>query len=488
MYIYKSSCDLLTIYCLHLSRSGKINHTYPSFFCNMRSKLFLAWIICVATLLVGIPEAYAQTPKKKKPPVSEKSKLEQQKKRLVNDISATGKLLKETEKKHDAALQRAGLLSTKIQQRNALIVTYATEVELLDTKITENRREINRLENNLQALKSSYKKMVFHAYKNRESTDQLLYLLAAENINTAYRRLNYFKQVGEFRKLKAEKIKSVKSGITQAVETLEADKASKTTLLTAETDQRKMLESEKKEQEVLATQLKGKEAELKKKIDKAEGERVNLEARIRKIINDEIEAERKRAEAKALADAKKKADAAAKANATKPATSTNTNTNAGTTAAKPAAPKEVVMTVTPETRALSNSFEGNRGVLPWPVEKGAISSNFGTHPHAVLKNITVKNDGIDITAPSGSSARAVFGGTVSGIFSVEGYGRVVIIRHGEYLTVYSNLSDVSVSRDQKIKAKDRIGDIETAENGKSVMNFQIRKGASILNPSGWLAR
>ena len=444
-------------------------------------------MICAVTLLAGISGAYAQTPKKKKkPPVSEKTKLEQQKKRLVNDISATGKLLKETEKKHDAALQRAGLLSTKIQQRNALIVTYATEVELLDTRITENRREINRLESNLQALKASYKKMVFHAYKNRESTDQLLYLLAAENINTAYRRLNYFKQVGEFRKLKAEKIKSVKSGITQAVETLESDKAAKTSLLTAETDQRKMLESEKKEQEVLATQLKGKEAELKRKIDKAEAERVTLEAKIRKIINDEIEAERKRAEAKALADAKKKADAAAKANATKPATSPNTNT--GSTAAKPAAPKEVVMTVTPETRALSNSFEGNRGVLPWPVEKGAISSNFGTHPHPVLKNITVKNDGIDITAPSGSSARAVFGGTVSGIFSVEGYGRVVIVRHGEYLTVYSNLSEVSVSRDEKIKAKDRIGQIETAENGKSVMNFQIRKGASILNPSGWLAR
>ena len=451
----------------------------------MRSTPFLVWMICVVTLLAGISDVHAQTPKKKKkPPVSEKTKLEQQKKRLVNDISATGKLLKETEKKHDAALQRAGLLSTKIQQRNALIVTYATEVELLDNRITENRREINRLESNLQALKASYKKMVFHAYKNRESTDQLLYLLAAENINTAYRRLNYFKQVGEFRKLKAEKIKSVKSGITQAVETLEADKSAKTNLLTAETDQRKMLEGEKKEQEVLATQLKGKEAELKRKIDKAEGERINLEARIRKIINEEIEAERKRAEAKALADAKKKSDAAAKNNMTKP----TANTNAGTTATKPAAPKEVVMTVTPETRALSNSFEGNRGVLPWPVEKGAISSNFGTHPHPVLKNITVKNDGIDITAPSGSSARAVFGGTVSGIFAVEGYGRVVIVRHGEYLTVYSNLSEVSVSRDQKIKAKDRIGQIETAENGKSVMNFQIRKGASILNPSGWLAR
>lgn len=442
----------------------------------MANKLFIG-LLCLGVALLGVSDAHAQTSKKKSSQkVSEKTKLEQQKKRLTNDINATGKLLKETEKKHDAALQRAGLLNTKIQQRSALIATYATEVELLDQRITENRREINRLESNLNALKQSYKRMVFHAYKNRETTDQLLYLLAAENINTAFKRLNYFKQVSEFRKLKSEKIKTVRTGIAMATETLEQDRNSKNVLLTAETDQRRLLESEKKEQENLATQLKGKEAELKKKIEKNERERVALEARIKKIIDAEIEAERKRAEEKAKRDANKVASAS-KPTTTKPSGET-----------KPTAPKEVVMTVTPETRALSNSFEGNRGSLPWPVEKGAISSNFGTHPHPVLKNITIKNDGIDITAPAESEARAVFGGTVSGIFPVEGYGNVVIIRHGEYLTVYSNLSEVSVSRDQKVKAKERIGRIETADNGKSVMNFQIRKGSTILNPSGWLAR
>lgn len=449
----------------------------------MANKLFIG-LLCVAMALLGVSDLHAQTSKKKKKTqkVSEKTKLEQQKKRLTKDISATGKLLKETEKKHDAALQRAGLLSTKIQQRNALIATYATEVELLDERITENRKEINKLEIGLNALKESYKRMVFHAYKNRETTDQLLYLLAAENINTAFKRLNYFKQVSEFRKLKAEKIKTVREGITMATESMEADRSSKNVLLTAETDQRRMLESEKKEQEVLVVQLKGKEAELKKKIEKSERERIALEARITKIINAEIEAERKRAEEKAKRDANKAASTTASKS-----TTVKSSVNTSSTV-KPAATKEVVMTVTPETRALSNSFEGSRGILPWPVEKGAISSNFGTHPHPVLKNITIKNDGIDITAPSGSEARAVYGGTVSGIFPVEGYGNVVIIRHGEYLTVYSNLSEVHVSRDQKIKAKDRIGRIETSDNGKSVMNFQIRKGATILNPSGWLAR
>lgn len=448
----------------------------------MRSTLSLLWVFCVLAALSGTVPAAAQSSKKKQK-VSEKTRLEQQKKRLVNDIAATGKLLKETEKKHDAALQRAGLLNTKIQQRNALIATYATEVELLDNRITENRREINRLESNLGALRESYKKMVFNAYKNRESADQLLYVLAAENMNTAFRRFNYFRQVSDFRKLKAEKIRNVREGITRATQDMETDRNEKNNLLTAETGQRRQLESEKKEQETLAVQLKGKEGELRKKIEKNERERLNLEARINKIIAAEIEAERKRAEEKTRKDAERKAAASKPATASKPAS--GSPENSGT---KPSAEKPVVMTVTPETRAISNSFEGNRGVLPWPVEKGAISSNFGAHPHPVLKNVTVKNDGIDITAPSGSDARAVYGGTISGVFPVEGYGNVIIIRHGEYLTVYSNLSQVYVSRDQKVKAKDRLGKIETNDSGKSVMNFQIRKGSAVLNPSGWLAR
>lgn len=434
----------------------------------------------VLVLVWGTGILYAQTSGKKKPEpkVSEKTKLQNQQKRLTKDIAATGKLLKDTEKKHDAALQRAGLLNTKIQQRNELITAYASEVGLLDNKISENKKEIAKQEATLHALKTSYKKMVFNAYKNRETTDQLLYLLAADNINTAYKRLNYFKQVSDFRKLRVEKIQMLQKEIALATETLEQDRGAKNQLLEAETNQRKALESEKGEQEKLATQLKGKEAELRKKIERSEKERVALEARIKKIIAAEIEAERKRAEEKA------KREAAAKAAATKNTSSSTTSTSSSTATKT----KETAMAVTPETRALSTSFEGNKGVLPWPVEKGAISSNFGTNPHPVLRSVMVKNDGIDIMSPAGSDARAVFGGTVSGIFPVEGYGNVVIVRHGEYLTVYSNLAEVAVSRDQKIKSKDRLGKIETGDNGKSVMNFQIRKGAAVLNPSSWLAR
>ena len=451
----------------------------------MKKFRFSVFVLLLVSFFIGMQNLNAQTSKKKKKkaPVSEKAKLEKEKKRLLTDITATGKLLKETEKNKEAALQRAGLLNTKIQQRNSLIVTYQKEVSFLDTRITENKREIGRLEEQLSALKTAYKKMIFYAYKNREGTDHLLYILASDDVNKAYRRFNYFKQVTDFRRSKADKIKAVRTGITKVTERLEADRSEKGELLAAETGQRQMLESEKKEQEILAAQLKGKEAELRKKIEKNERERLALEEKIKKIIAAEIEAERKRAEEKARKEAERKAAASKPASTgTKPA-GPGTTTKPATTTTKP-----VELTVTPETRALSNSFEGNKGALPWPVEKGAITGNFGTHPHPVLKNVSVKNDGIDITAPAGSDARAVYGGTVSGVFPVEGYGNVVIVRHGEYLSVYSNLSTVYVSRDQKIKAKDRIGKIETGENGKAVMNFQIRKGSAILNPSGWLAR
>jgi septal ring factor EnvC (AmiA/AmiB activator) len=438
----------------------------------MNGRLKSAMVLC-AFSWVALSPLYAQTSKSKpkaRKTVSEKAKLEQQKKKLMSDISATNKLLKETEKNKEAALQRAGLLNTKIQQRNTLINTYRSQIAFLEGQINQNRKEISELENQLNAMKSSYSRMIFLAYKNRESYDNIMYILAADNINLAYRRFNYFKQASDFRRLKAQKIRYVREGIAKVTHELEQDRIQKARLLEEETGQRQLLESEKKEQEVLIAQLKGKEAELKKRIEKNERERINLEAKIKKIIDAEIAAEKKRAEEKARKDAEKKA--AVSKPSTKP----------GTTA------KPVVMNVTPETRALSNSFEGNKGALPWPVEKGAITGNFGAHPHAVLKNISVKNDGIDITAPAGSSARAVFPGTVSGVFPVEGYGNVVIIRHGEYLTVYSNLADVSVSKDQNVKAKDKIGNIEISENGKCVMNFQIRKGSEILNPSVWLAR
>ncbi len=417
---------------------------------------------------------------KKKTTLSEKARLENRKKQLLNDISSTGKLLKETEKSKEAALQRALLLNTKIQQRNQLIDAYREEVSFLDVQITANRSELSRLEDRLNAMKENYGRMVFMAYKNREDTDQLIYLLASDNVNNAYRRMNYFRQVAEFRKVSAEKIMAVREEVSTATRQLEAAKQEKNTLLSAETSQKQLLETEKGEAEILAKKLKGREKELRNKIEKAERERLALEVKIKKIIDAEIEAERRRAEEKARMEAEKKKTAEAKksTSGTKPAEPT-----------KPAAPeKPLVLSVTPETRALSNSFEGNKGLLPWPVERGVISGNFGTHPHPVLKNISVKNDGVDITAPAGAEARAVFGGVVSGVFPVEGFGNVVILRHGEYLTVYSNLGQVSVGRDQKVNAKQKVGTIQPADNGKSVMNFQIRKGTAILNPAGWLAR
>jgi septal ring factor EnvC (AmiA/AmiB activator) len=194
-------------------------------------------------------------------------------------------------------------------------------------------------------------------------------------------------------------------------------------------------------------------------------------------------AEKKRAEAARIAEEKRRKVAEA--------AKTNENKVAGNKAenkvVEPPAPKPVNLNVTPETKELSDQFEGNKGRLPWPVEKGTISGGFGITAHPYLKGVTIKNDGVDISTSQGAEVRAVFKGKVSGVFAVQGYGKVIILRHGEYLTVYSNLAEVAVSKDASVSLKQKLGRVETSDNGKTFINFQIRKGSLTLNPQSWLA-
>jgi len=436
--------------------------------------VFLLLLLFVATAfwaLLAVAQKSTGSLKK------EKSNLESKKKYLVREIEKAGKELNATAQKQKKTLKYIDQLSAKIQFREELVETYRGEVSMLEQEITGNVQRRKTLENQESELRSMYGRMVYFAYKNRNSDDKFLYVLAADNMNEAFARASYFKRLASFRRAQLQQIKDTRNAIAQVIATLDSSKQQKVTVLQAEEQQKNRLEGEKTDQQKLAQQLKGKEAEIRKKISRKETERQQLENKIQDIVRKLIEEERKKAEA----EAKRKAAAAAKTNiagsSSKPAAS-------GSTASKPA---EVSMSVTPETRMKSASFEGNKGNMPWPVEKGAITGRFGVQPHPYLKNVTVKNDGVDITAPAGSAARAIFSGEVSGVFAVDGYGKVVILRHGEYYTVYSNLSDVNVSKGASVNAKEKVGTIMTAENGKSVINFQIRKGSTTLNPSLWLA-
>jgi septal ring factor EnvC (AmiA/AmiB activator) len=201
--------------------------------------------------------------------------------------------------------------------------------------------------------------------------------------------------------------------------------------------------------------LTQREKKLRKDLAEKQIAKQKLDRAIENIIRKEIEA------------ARKKATAAGKKNIT--------NTN--------------VFNLTPESQKLSNSFSGNHGNLPWPVESGTITETFGEHPHKELKGIMIKNNGVDIQTAKNSNARSVFDGTVSGVVNIPGSGKAVIIRHGEYLTVYSNLDNVSVKTGDKVTTKQRIGTVgQSSEGDRGEIHLEIWKGVNKLDPQGWIAR
>lgn len=405
----------------------------------------------------------------------EKSQLESKKKYLAREISNASKELNSTTTKQKKTLQYIDQLSTKIQFREELVETFREEVRSIEQEMEIQKRQKAELEKLEKELKEAYGRMVYFAYKNRNSDDQVLYILASENMNQAFARARFFNQLAGFRRVQLSQLNETRNYLNQVINKLDSNRVSKSAVLKAEEAEKQVLEVEKQDQTKLAQQLRGKEAELRKKIKKSELERQQLEKKIQDIVRKLIEEERKKAEAAAKKKAEEEARKAAAA------------AKSGGTAAP--TPKPVAKTdmVTPATKLKSASFEGNKGNMSWPVERGAITGKYGVQPHPYLKGVTIKNDGVDITAPAGSSARAIFEGEVSGVFAVDGYGKVVILKHGEYYTVYSNLDQVSVSKGAQLSRNQKIGSIMSSENGKAVMNFQIRKGSNTQNPSSWLA-
>lgn len=449
---------------------------------SLLNKVFYACVALALTTLVSGLSIYTIAQKTTTSLSKQKTQLESKKKHLAQEIAKANKELSSTTDKQKKTVQYINQLSTKIQFREELVETYKSEVQVIESEMEVQKARKLDLQNLEESLLEQYARMVYFAYKNRNSDDKFLYVLAADDMNQAFARARYFNQLAGFRRVQLAQIKETKENLEKVIAVLDSNRIAKSNVLKLEEEEKIKLEQEKLEQQKVAQQLKGKEAEIKKKIAQKEVERKNLESKIQDIVRKLIEEERKKAEA----EAKKKAAAAAAANKSTSTTSSSSGTKTSTSTTSSGS-KVNVDAVTPETKLKSASFEGNKGSMPWPVEKGAITGKYGVQPHAYLKGVTVKNDGVDISAPAGSTARAIYDGDVSGVFAVDGYGKVVIIQHGVYYTVYSNLSEVSVSKGNKVKIKQSLGKIMTGESGKAVMNFQIRKGSETLNPASWLA-
>ncbi len=431
-------------------------------------------IILVLLLLALMDPAYCQKTKGKS-----KKQLQSEITSLQKEISTANQLLKKTKKDKEMTLNEVNLLDKKIKQREKLIKAYNEQIAVLDEEISQGQSSIKTLNTDLGKLQKEYAKMISFAYKNRSHYDRLAFIFASDDFNQAFSRLRYIRQFSDARKVKMEQISSTQRQISNALEASQQAREEQTALLKDEKAQQDALKGEKDDLNKQVASLKKKEGSIQQDIKNKQQQAQKLQKAIDDIIAEEIrkanaEAERKRKEAEKAKANKEKSKAA-------PTTTKPTPTTA------PA--KEKGMALTPSEKTLSNNFVGNKGKLPWPVERGVISSTYGKHASVVSDKVTITNNGIDIATTEGAKARAVFDGEVASVTKLSGANTVVIIRHGEYFTVYSNLENVTVKRGDKVKTKQNIGTVHTnMTEGKTELHFELLKEQNRQNPSNWLSK
>jgi len=384
-----------------------------------------------------------------------REELESKKKKAQDELDYTSKLLNQNKLNKNASLSRLNLLKKQIKSRNELINNINSDINLTGAEIDIKKEKISSLEKELKMLKEEYARMIYYAYKNKSSYDRWMFLLSSKDFNQAYRRLKYLQQYSEFRKKQVALIKEKQENLNNQLTALEEKINQKKELATQKEVERGKLASEQKEQKVVLDKLKKKEKDLKNELK----EKQQIAQKIQKAIENIIAEE------------------------TRKVAASNKTTGSGKKSS-------TGMSLTPEDKIISTNFGNNKGRFPWPTERGVIIAGFGEHPHPVLPGIKVVNNGVDINTTEGSKIRTVFEGEVRGVITIQGANQAVIIRHGNYLTVYQNLREVLVKKGDKVKAKQNIGTVFTdnSDNNKSVVHFEIWKETRKENPELWLAK
>lgn len=400
--------------------------------------------------------------------------LRKKKQKTNEQIKYTTKLLEEAKKNETKTLNKFKILNKQIELRTNLITGINSEVGVLADFIDQNAWLVASLNADMEGLKKEYAQMIVFAQRNQTNYNKLLFVLSSNSFNQAYKRIMYLRQYTEYRKRQAELIQWIRDLVQVKVSRLQLQRVEKETLLQSKKQEADQLNKEKKQQGQYLTTLQKKQKEFEKKLREQQQIEAQLSNEIQKIVEEEVRKARERARELAREKAKEAAKQSGKP-AGKPTTKSNEPTS---------------YEMTPEEKLASGQFEQNKHRLPWPVERGVITDHFGVHEHPVLKNIQVKNNGIDISTVQGVKARAVFAGEVSRVFMVTGGNMAVIIRHGKYLTVYSNLVNIQVKSGDKVSIKQTIGTIGTDndDESKTVLKFQIWKENEKQNPEDWIAR
>ena len=365
-----------------------------------------------------------------------KSQLQKEKQENLEKIKEVEKIIGETSTKKKNSVGELNALNQRIRVQENLITAIKGEVNFLDSEIIENNDIINALEDDLEKLKKEYIAMLFVAQKVSNSTTRLTFLFSAKSFDQLIMRLRYMEQYGQTRKLQADQIVKVQEELSGQVKEIRARREEKNKLLSQVVTENNNLASLKKKQSSLVRSLEREEKKLKKDLAATK----KLVARLDKLIEDIIREEMERA-------------ARAKAG---------------------------------DTEALSNSFEENRNKFTWPVSSGFVSQKFGRQNHPVLKGIVQQNNGVNIQTKENERVKSIFEGEVRRVAFIQGLGSTVIIKHGEYLTVYAGLKEVFVRTGQKVITNQEIGKIFSNQEGVSELRFQIFKNTTALDPQAWL--
>jgi septal ring factor EnvC (AmiA/AmiB activator) len=370
-----------------------------------------------------------------------REKLKELQSKAKQEIEYASKILEETKEKKKYSLNELKILEYRIDARNKYIRELTAGIEDLNLRISDNRKLITSLEADLKTIKSEYARIIVNAYKKREQDVLLMYILASGSFNQAYKRVRYIQQYTKYRQKQAKLIAAFKNIIEKKLIELNRDRDAKGRLIKEKEKENINIIREKANKETLVRELTKRENELIIELE----EKRKLADKIKKELEKLIEEERSRQ-------------------------------------------KGVYSMLTPEERLISDNFEKNIGKLPWPTKYGIITGKYGEQPHPVLKNIKIRNDGIDISTVRDAEVRAIFNGKVSKIFSIPGENYTLIIRHGNYYTLYHNLKNINVSPGQTVYTKQKIGNVFTDEKtNQTILHFQIWKESQNINPESWLS-
>jgi septal ring factor EnvC (AmiA/AmiB activator) len=391
--------------------------------------------------LLSFQQTFAQSEQQKE--------LEKRRQEILKEISQINSFLFSNKKETQSVLQQVQSLDIKIKARQKLIDITNQQANLLNRDIRRNEQKIKDLTYELSLLKSDYADMIRKAYKSKSDQSRLMFLLSSDNFLQAYKRLQYMKQYTNYRKTQGIEIQDKTVELNKVNEDLAKQVAVKEVLIKENLDAQALLLTEKKEQEGLVKNLRKKERSFANEIKKKQQEVDRIDKQIQKLIRDAIAASNK--------------------------------ASGNTGSAK--------FSLTPEAKILADNFVSNKGNLPWPIEKGLLVLGFGKQPHPYVKNVFINSNGVRIATEEGAKARAIFEGEVLEIQVISGANKNVLIQHGNYISVYSNLGKVYVKKGEKIKIYQEIGEVFTNKStNETVLKFSIFRDSDPQNPADWIYR